>query len=287
MTQHDKLPLHTTIHFVTDSKEARYLILSKSQPTKHPQLVLFLRQMMSKVLNNYNFHIHWVASHINIFIHDYVDQMAKNAAKSDATQHQTFPPKFKEKHFPQKISLSIPQRYSFLKRKESEIKQEIAVPPLSGNTVILITKFFINYLVSHPDKVPQIQPSWFHRFRFQNYTDTPCWKDNHLLVTALRTPYIVTHHPTHATKNALGWSCYQKNPKCPEFGFFSKNTPCSQLYLYPLSDYEIEVLNRRIYHNFCKIQSIPWRIAFFTKGEQNVCLRKFRHTFFAWPDENS
>ena len=105
---------------------------------------------------------------------------------------------------------------------------------------------------------------------FCGYTPPPPWRDNDLLVTALRTPYVVTKHPHFTPLNALGWSCYRYNPTRPEFGFFSKNTPCSQLYLYALTEREIKTLNGRIRANFQNNQGDPWRVVFITtkKGKQ-------------------
>ena len=50
-----KIVPHTTFHFLTDSKEARYLLLSKAQ------LVLFIRQNLKTILKNFCYKIHWIS----------------------------------------------------------------------------------------------------------------------------------------------------------------------------------------------------------------------------------
>ena len=158
------------------------------------------------------------------------------------------------------------------------MKEAIYTPDLSGNTSFLIAKFFTNCLVSNPGHVPTIEEGWFSPFLNITYTPPPPWRDNNLRITALRPPYVVTKHPQFTPLNALGWSCYRHNPKRPEFYFFSKNTPCSQLYLYALTEHELKILNARIRQNFRPNHRDPWRVVFFTTKKERKFLRKFEST---------
>ena len=142
------------------------------------------------------------------------------------------------------------------------MEEKIHPQKLVGNTSMLIAKFFINYLINNPGEIPIIEQGWFSSFLNWTYIPPPSWSDNNLLVTALRTPYVVTRHPHFTPLNALGWACYRSNPKRPELGFFSKNRPCSQLYLYALTEHEIKVLNARIRQSFQHNQRDPWRVVF-------------------------
>ena len=279
---HDKLrvckfPSHVQVHFITDSKEVKSLIPTTYPPKTHTRLVQFLRQQVAKTLQSFKVNFFWIASHINFPPHDRADTLAKSAARSNGTP-PVFPPVFQNKNYQKGTGLVIPTISTFT--DDLNMKEAIYTPDLSGNTSLLIAKFFTNYLISNPGNVPTIEEGWFSPFLNMTYTPPPPWRDNNLLITALRTPYVVTKHPQFTPLNALGWSCSRYNPKRPEFGFFSKNTPCSQLYLYALTEHELKILNARIRQNFRPNHRDPWRVVFFTTKKEHKFLRKFESTLF-------
>ena len=132
----------------------------------------------------------------------------------------------------------------------------------------------------NPQTNPNIQQAWFAPFSTLAHMEPPPWTKNNLLVTALRTPYVVTKHPQFTPLNALGWSCYHQNPKRPDFGFFSKNKFCSQLSLFPLTRREIEALKSRIKKTFQHNQRDPWLIVFMTTTEENMFGRRFENILY-------
>jgi len=272
-----KFPSHVQVHFITDSKDVKRMISTNSPPTRHTALVQFLRREVAQTLKPLKPHFHWVASHIGLSPHDRADTLAKSAALSMGTP-PAFPPGFCHKHYQKGMRLELPSGLAC--QNDLSMDEEIYSPDLSGNTSLLIAKFFTNYLINNPGHTPTIEDGWFSAFLNMTYTPPPPWRDNDLLVTALRTPYVVTKHPHFTPLNALGWSCYRYNPTRPEFGFFSKNTPCSQLYLYALTEREIKTLNGRIRANFQNNQGDPWRVVFITTEKENKFLRKFKNTFY-------
>ena len=152
---------------------------------------------------------------------------------------------------------------------------------MCGNSALLTAKFYANFLISRNcKKIIKIEQHWFRVFENAHLHQPPLWRDNDALITALRTPYVVTRHPKFAPLNSLGWSCYQNSPKLPEFGFFNKDKPFSQLYLHALTGSEVDDLNNRIEHNFREVQKDPWRIAFFTHHKENTQLKRFQGTFY-------
>ena len=160
---------------------------------------------------------------------------------------------------------------------------EIYPPPLSGNTSLLISKFLTNYIISHPQTIPKIEQTWFDHFDRSRYAPPPPWKNNHTLVTALRTPYIVTHNLSSTPCNALGWAYYQNNPELPEFGFFEPGSACNQLFLYVLTEHEIKFLHKKIEQTLQANTVDPWRIAFFIVEKDKKYLREFPNTISTTP----
>ena len=234
----------------------------------------FLRQQVTDTLRPFQVNFHWIASHINLPPHDRADALAKSAAFSNGIP-PIFPPIFCRNQYNKGTCLKLPACTNVM-----PIDDEICPPKLSGNIGLLIAKFFTNYLIGNPGDIPHIEKEWFSSFLDMSYSPPPSWGDNDLLITALRTPYVVTKHPQFTPLNALGWSCYRHNPKRPEFGFFSKNMPCSQLYLYALTEHEIKMLNGRIRQNFQHNQKDPWRVVFFTTDKESMFLRRFENTFY-------
>jgi ribonuclease HI len=273
------IPSHIQVHFITDSKDVKRILPTKIQPTKNAALVQFLRQQIAQTLEHSKVEFHWVASHINLPPHERADTLAKSAASSKG-KPPIFPPIFCKKKFSKGELLSLPPSSYDLKTDK-----KIDIPDLTGNTAVLIAKFYTNYLIDHQCQPPIIKPSWFDPFTNFDKIPPPRWRDNNLLVTALRTPYVVTKHPKYTPLNALGWSCYRRNPKRPEFGFFSKNTPCSHIYLYVLKERDVHVLNCRLRENLHNNKRDPWRIAFVTQKKENMFLRRFENTVYtslAW-----
>ena len=134
---------------------------------------------------------------------------------------------------------------------------KIIPPQMSGNMSLLVTKFFVNFLISNPNNTPKIEQHWFDHFKRSNYAVPPPWENNHLLVTALRTPYVVTHHLPSTPSNALGWAYHRDNPELPEFGFFQPGTACNHLFLYALTESELFFVILR-FHDNCNLNS-NWR----------------------------
>ena len=135
---------------------------------------------------------------------------------------------------------------------------EVFPSAMGGNMSLLITKFFINYLISNPQTIPKIQQTWFDHFGRSSYAAPPPWEDNHLLVTALRTPYVVTHHLPSTPSNALVCAYHHNNPELPEFGFFKPGSACNQLFLYALTEHELIFLNKKIEQELQQNKADPW-----------------------------
>ena len=86
--------------------------------------------------------------------------------------------------------------------------------------------------------------------------------------------HVITEHPAYIPENCLGWSCYEEILGCEEFGYFCKETPCNQLYLYPLCESDIKYLYTIVRRHFVK-SGKPWKVAFITKKSESVFVRKF------------
>lgn len=155
------------------------------------------------------------------------------------------------------------------------------LPKLPTITSKLISTFYTNYIASNPSQpIATIDPSWFNPFSSSNISEPPPWSQNHLLITALRAPYVVTRNLDYLPKNALGWSCYLEDVGSKELGNFSKYTACSQLYLYPLSTPELQDLQFCIKSCFWRNKNEPWKVIFFTKQNENKSVNKFNGTFY-------
>ena len=269
-----KIVPHTTFHFLTDSKEARYLLLSKAPPEKYAQLVLFIRQNLKTILKNFCYKIHWIPGHAEIGVHDRTHCCARVAATC-FNNIPKFPPKFEVSVFARDSPFYVIPPYGQGKQMSPN---EIFPSAMGGNMSLLITKFFINYLISNPQTIPKIQQTWFDHFGRSSYAAPPPWEDNHLLVTALRTPYVVTHHLPSTPSNALGWAYHHNNPELPEFGFFKPGSACNQLFLYALTEHELIFLNKKIEQELQQNKADPWRIAFFISEKEKSHLREFPDT---------
>ena len=276
LIEQQKIIPKTKIHFLTDSKEARYLLMSKAPPEKHSQIVLFLRQSLKKTLKMFIYEIHWIPGHVGVGIHEKTHRCARAAA-----QYYNKVPKF-----PHEFKISVfPRGEGFYGKHDFFLDQkvklpEIYAPPLNGNAALLISKFFINYIISNPQTTTTttIEQKWFDCFKRSNFVVPPPWTKNNLLVTALRTPYIVTHDLFSAPLNALGWAYYQDNPKLPEFGFFEPLSACNQLFLHILTEYEVKFLNKKIEQDLQANKVDPWRVAFFISEKEEKHLREFPNT---------
>ena len=226
------------------------------------------------MLKNFCYQIHWIPGHAEISIHKTSHRCAQIAAKH-YNKIPKFPPKFKISVFAKGPKFYALRLYDPAKTK---IPNKIYPPPMEGNTSLLVTKFFINYLISNPKKVPKIQQNWFDPFDRSEYAVPPPWKNNHHLVTALRTPYVVTHHLPSTPHNALGWTYYQDSPELPEFGFFEAGSACNQLFLHVLTEHEINFLYRKIEQSLQTNKTDPWRFAFFISEKEEKYLREFPDT---------
>ena len=261
LIEQQKIIPQTKFHFLTDSKEARYFLLSIAPPEKYPQLVLFIRNTSRKMLKDFCYEIHWIPGHVGIGVHERTHRCAQAAAKY-FNKIPKFPPIFEISVFAKGPEFYVtPECKGWWKK---ELPTEIYPPPLSGNTSLLISNFLTNYIISHPQTIPKIEQTWFDHFDRSRYAPPPPWKNNHTLVTALRTPYIVTHNLSSTPRNALGWAYYQNNPELPEFGFFEPGSACNQLFLYVLTEHEIKFLHKKIEQTY--------RLTQLTRGELHFLL---------------
>ena len=280
LIEQQKIIPQTKFHFLTDSKEARYFLLSIAPPEKYPQLVLFIRNTFRKMLKDFCYEIHWIPGHVGIGVHERTHRCAQAAAKY-FNKIPKFPPIFEISVFAKGPEFYVtPECKGWWKK---ELPTEIYPPPLSGNTSLLISKFLTNYIISHPQTIPKIEQTWFDHFDRSRYAPPPPWKNNHTLVTALRTPYIVTHNLYSTPRNALGWAYYQNNPELPEFGFFEPGSACNQLFLYVLTEHEIKFLHKKIEQTLQANTVDPWRIAFFIVEKDKKYLREFPNTISTTP----
>ena len=162
-----KFPAHVQVHFITDSKDVQRMISTNCPPTRHTDLVQFLRQEVAQTLQSLKPHFHWVASHTGLSPHDRADTLAKSAALSAGTP-PTFPPVFCHKHYQKGMRLTLPK--GLASQNDLNMDEEIYPPDLSGNTSLLIAKFFTNYLISNPGHSPTIEDGWFSAFLNTTYT---------------------------------------------------------------------------------------------------------------------
>ena len=221
------------------------------------------------------YEIYWIPGHVGIGIHERAHRCAQAAAKY-FNKIPKFPPNFEISVFAKGPEFYvIPECKRWWKK---DPPTEIYPSPVSGNMSLLITKYFINHIISHPQVIPKIEQTWFDHFDRSKYAPPPPWKNNHLLVTALRTPYVITHNLSSTPLKALGWAYYQDNPDLPEFGFFKPGSACNQLFLYVLIEHELILLHKKIEQTLQANKVDPWRIRFFISKKEKKYLRELPDT---------